>query len=137
MGRISEGGFTEAAVRAGLLVSRLGRGARRLSTFKRIREAVGRDVGLLDLPAAAAADVVRRQSAIVEQAPERALAALPDLVRTAEERRRLLDILDRLADRLDLEPEQRAMLPRFHDLLAPAPEAVPAAGPAPRRRRTG
>lgn len=137
MDRISEGGFTEAAVRAGLLVSRRGRGARRLSTFKRIRDAVGRDVGLLDLPAETAADVVRRQSAVVEQAPDRAMATLPDLLRTAEERRRLLGILDRLADRLDLEPEQRAMLPRFHDLLAPAPEAVPAAKPAPRRRRTG
>ncbi|UHC17079.1 DUF3141 domain-containing protein [Methylobacterium currus] len=137
MGRISEGGFTEAAVRAGLLISRLGRGARRLSAFKRIRDAVGRDVGLLDMPADAAAELIRRQSAIVDQAPERALAALPDLVRTAEERRRLLDILDRLAGRLDLAPEQRAMIQRFHDLLAPAPEAVPATGPAPRRRRAG
>ncbi|MFX7377757.1 hypothetical protein ABTI80_19065, partial [Acinetobacter baumannii] len=65
-GRIDEGGFTDAAVRAGLLVARLGRNQRRLSTFKRIRALVGRDVGLLAMPTEAAAQVVRRQAAFVE-----------------------------------------------------------------------
>ncbi|WP_018260540.1 DUF3141 domain-containing protein [Methylobacterium sp. WSM2598] len=137
MSRIAEGGFTEAAVRAGLLVSRLGRRERRLSTFKRIRELVGREVGLLDMPASAAAQVVRQQSTLVEHAPDSAMASLPDLVRTAEERRRLLAVLDRLMDQIDLEPEQRAMMPRFRDLLGTAPEPVPAPEPAPRQRKAG
>ncbi|WP_407529519.1 DUF3141 domain-containing protein [Methylobacterium oryzisoli] len=137
LARIADGGFTDAAVRAALLLARRGRRERRLSQFKRIRALVGRDVGLLALSAGEAAQVVRRQSAIVEHAPESAMAALPALLRTAEERRRLLDILDRLSGELDLEPEQRAMIPLFRDLLGPAPEAVPAAEAAPVRRRAG
>ncbi|GJE04147.1 DUF3141 domain-containing protein [Methylobacterium isbiliense] len=137
LGRIAEGGFTDAAVRAGLLVARRGRKERRLSHFKRIRALVGDDVGLLAMSADEAAQVVRRQSAIVEHAPESAMAALPALLRTAEERRRLLDILDRLSAELDLEPDQRAMIPQFRDLLGPSPEAVPAPEAAPARRKAG
>ncbi|KMO41324.1 poly(3-hydroxybutyrate) depolymerase [Methylobacterium tarhaniae] len=126
MSRLAEGGFTDAAVRACLLVARLGRRERRLSTFKRIRELAGRDIGLLDRTASEAARIVRQQAAIVEHAPDEAMASLPDLVRTAGERRRLLDILDRLGGQLALGPEQRALLGRFSDLLAPAPAPVPA-----------
>ena len=120
-GRIDEGGFTEAAVRAGILVSRLGR-QRRVSTFKRIRALVGRDVGLLAMPIEEAARVVRQQASIVEQDPDQALAALPNLVPSADERSRLLDILRRLKSHLELEPAQRALMPRFEELLGSAPE---------------
>ncbi|WP_336492600.1 DUF3141 domain-containing protein, partial [Methylobacterium nigriterrae] len=118
LARIADGGFTEAAVRATLLAARLGTREKRLSTAKRIRELVGREVGLLDLPASEASHVVRQQSYIVEHEPERALATLPTLVRTAEERRRLLGILERLTDNIDLAPEQRALMSEFRRLLA-------------------
>ncbi|TGD98904.1 DUF3141 domain-containing protein [Methylobacterium nonmethylotrophicum] len=131
--RIAEGDFTDAAVRACLLMARLGPKERRLSTLKRIRELVGRDVGLLAMSASDAARVVRRQAAVVEHAPDAAMASLPDLVRTAEERRRLLDVVDRLANRLGLGPEQRALLPRFRDLLGLAPAGVPSDAAAPRK----
>jgi hypothetical protein len=137
MSRIAEGGFAEAAVRAGLLVSRLGSKERRLSTFKHIRKLVGRDVGLLDMPASEAARVVRQQATIVEHAPDSAIASLPDLVRSAEERRRLLDILDRLANQLDLEPDQRAMMTRFRDLLEPGPEVIMMSDDTSRQRKVG
>ncbi|MBB5763379.1 DUF3141 domain-containing protein [Methylorubrum rhodesianum] len=146
-GRIDEGGFTDAAVRAGLLVARLGRNQRRLSTFKRIRALVGRDVGLLAMPTEAAAQVVRRQAAFVEREPEQALATLPNLVPSAEERGRLLDILGRLASHSDLEPEQRALMQRLQELLGPErlpgsrPESDVAAGrehgSEPARRKAG
>ena len=129
LARIEEGGFTEAAVRATLLAARLGTREKRLSTAKRIRELVGREVGLLDLASGEASHVVRQQSYIVEHEPERALATLPMLVRTAEERQRLLGILERLTDKIDLVPEQRALMPEFRHLLAP--EQPPEAGVAP------
>ncbi|AWN51040.1 DUF3141 domain-containing protein [Methylobacterium sp. 17Sr1-1] len=134
MARIDEGGFTDAAVRACLLMARLGPKERRLSTFKRIRELVGRDVGLLAMSASDAARVVRRQAAIVEHAPDAAMASLPDLVRKAEERRRLLDVVDRLGNRLGLGPEQRALLPRFRDLLGLAPAGISAESGVPRQK---
>ncbi|GEP04352.1 DUF3141 domain-containing protein [Methylobacterium oxalidis] len=121
LARIAEGGFTEAAVRAALLAARLGTHERRLSTFKRMRELVGHDVGLLDLPAGEASHVVRLQACIVEQEPERALETLPRLVPGAGERRRLLGLLERLMGHIDLEPEQRALMPEFRRLLAPEP----------------
>ncbi|WP_336492551.1 DUF3141 domain-containing protein, partial [Methylobacterium nigriterrae] len=129
LARIEQGGFTEAAVRATLLAARLGTREKRLSTAKRIRTLVGSEVGLLDLTAGEASQVVRQQSYIVEHEPERALATLPMLVRTAEERRRLLGLLERLTDKIDLAPEQRALMPEFRRLLGP--EQVPEVGMAP------
>ncbi|MFE1598770.1 DUF3141 domain-containing protein [Methylobacterium sp. ID0610] len=142
LARIDEGGFTDAAVRVGLLMARVGRHEGRLSTFKRIRTLVGREVGLLALPAAEASRIVRRQAVLVDRAPEGAMAALPALLPTTEERGRLLDLLDRLAAQLDLTPEQRDLIPRFRDLLAPAPDAIlaadaAAATPKPLRRKAG
>ncbi|GJE43794.1 DUF3141 domain-containing protein [Methylobacterium soli] len=129
LARIEQGGFTEAAVRAALLAARLGTREKRLSTAKRIRELVGREVGMLDLAAETARQVVRQQSYIVEHEPERALATLPTLVRSADERRRLLGILEQLRDNVDLAPEQWAMMRELRRRLVP--EQAPEAGPAP------
>ncbi|MER2266742.1 DUF3141 domain-containing protein [Methylobacterium oxalidis] len=141
LARIAEGGFTEAVVRAALLTARLGRREKRLSTAKRIRELVGPEVGLLDLSAGEASHVVRQQSYIVQHEPERALATLPALVRTAEERQRLLSILERLADHIDLGSEQRSLIPKFRRLLALEPVSQPVAAAAAtslsHRRRAG
>ena len=55
------------------------------------------------------------------------MQTLPKLLRTAEERRRLLDLLDRLAGNVELNPEQRALLPEFRRVLSAALELVPTA----------
>jgi hypothetical protein len=140
LARIGEGGLVEAAVRAGLLIARRGTREKRLSTAKRMRELIGHEAGLLGLPADAARQIVRRQSYIARHEPERALATLPALVRTAEERRRLLGILERLAEQIDFAPEQKALMPEFRRLLAlePVPAPVAAAGATPQvpRRRS-
>ncbi len=140
LARIGEGGLVEAAVRAGLLIARRGTREKRLSTAKRIRELVGQETGLLGQPAEAARQIVRRQSEIVRQAPEQALATLPALVRTAEERRRLLDILERLTEQVDFAGAQKALMPEFRRLLAlepvPAPAAAAGATPQVPRRRS-
>ena len=59
---------------------------------KTIRELVGADVGLLDLPADAARAIVQEQADIVDHAPERALQSLPALVRNS--RRSARDLLE-------------------------------------------
>jgi uncharacterized protein DUF3141 len=128
---IEEGGFTEAAVRTGLLVARRGNRQRRLSTMKNIRELVGPVVGLLDLPADDARGLIQEQSYIVDYEPERALQTLPMLVRSSEERQRLLELLDQLAGNVELNPEQRALLPEFRRVLSSTLEVVPAAGGSP------
>lgn len=141
--RIEEGGLAEAAVRAGLLLARCGSREKRLSNAKCIRERVGQEVGLLDRPAEEARRIVRQQSYIVQHEPERALATLPALVSTAEDRRRLLEILERLAEPMDFTGAQTALMLEFRRLLAlePLPVAVAAAGATPqasgRRTRPG
>ena len=88
LSHIEEGDRTKAIVRTALLLMKAGTGRRRLSAMKRARELVGKDVGLLDMPAEAARGIIREQSYIVDYEPEKALAALPKLLRTADDRRR-------------------------------------------------
>jgi Protein of unknown function (DUF3141) len=135
LARMEEGGFTEAAVRIGLLVARRGNRQRRLSAMKTIRELVGPDVGLLDLPVDDARGLIQEQSYIVDYEPERALQTLPMLVRSAEERQRLLDLLDQLARNIELNPEQRALLPQFRRVLSILEHLPPAGRSSPQLRR--
>jgi uncharacterized protein DUF3141 len=128
LARIEEGGFTAAAVRIGLLVARRGNRQRRLSAMKNLRELVGPDVGLLDLPVDDARGLIQEQSYIVDYEPERALQTLPMLVSSPGERQRLLDLLDQLARNVELNPEQRALLPEFTRVLSPTLKVVPTAG---------
>ena len=125
---ITEGGFTDAAVRLSLLAHKHGNGQRRLSTLKQIRELVGQEVRLLALPADAAQAIIRRQAIIVEHAPQEALATLPQLLRTPQDRAHLLALLDRLEANIDFGPELtafagevRQVLPRQDDRVIPFP----------------
>ena len=64
------------------------------------------------------------------------MQTLPKLLRSAEERQRLLDLLDQLAGNVELNPEQRAFLPQFRRVLSPTLEVVPTADPSsPQLRR--
>jgi pimeloyl-ACP methyl ester carboxylesterase len=136
LSRIDRGGFTEAAVRAGLLAARLGEHRRELSTMKRIRELVGHDVGLLDMPADAARELIRDQSLIVDYEPEKALRTLPKLLHSAEERRRILELLDRLARNIEVTPKQLEFISELRKILSPAFGAVAQARPASRAARS-
>ena len=96
-----------------------GTGRRRLSAMKRTRELVGRDVGLLDMPTDASRDIIREQSYIVDFEPEKALASLPKLLSTSEDRRATLDLLDRIEGHIEANPKQTALLGEIRRLLAP------------------
>lgn len=119
------GDFTDAAVRVALLAQQRGGGQRRLSTLKQIRDLVGHEVGLIALPADVAQAVIRRQSIIADHAPQEALASLPDLLKTPQERTHLLTLLDRLMANIAFGPELTAFTAEVRQVLAGTPPAVP------------
>ena len=117
LSHIEDGDRTAAMVRTALLLMKAGTGRRRLSAMKRTRELVGKDIGLLDMPAEVARGIIREQSYIVEFEPEKALAALPKLLPTQEDRRIVLDLLDRLEGRIEANPKQAALVGEIRRLL--------------------
>ena len=118
LSHIEDGDRTKAIVRAVLLLMKAGTGRRRLSAMKRARELVGKDVGLLDMPAEVAREIIREQSYVVDYEPVRALMALPKLLRTSEDRRELLGLLDRLEGRIEANDKQLALLAEIRRLLS-------------------
>lgn len=120
---IREGGFTEAAVRVALLAQKCNPGARRLSTLKQIRELVGQEVGLLALPADEAQAIIRRQSIIVEHAGAEALATLPALLKTPQDRSRLVAGLDRLSAHIGFGPALTAFGAEVRQVVSESPAA--------------
>ncbi|MGO4525167.1 DUF3141 domain-containing protein [Microvirga sp. 2MCAF35] len=118
LAHIEEGNRTEGIVRAALLLLKAGTGRRRLSAMKRARDLVGKDIGLLDMPAEAAREIIREQSYIVDFEPVKALLALPKLLRTSADRRGLLDLLDRLEGRIEANDKQITLLAEIRRLLS-------------------
>ncbi len=118
LAHIEEGGPTQAMVRAALLLMKAGTGRRRLSTMKRARELVGQEIGLLDMPAEAAREIIHEQSYIVDFEPVKALTALPKLLRTPADRRRLLNMLDHVEGRIEANEKQVILLGEIRRLLA-------------------
>jgi Protein of unknown function (DUF3141) len=118
LSHIEDGDWTKAIVRTALLLMKAGTGRRRLSAMKRARELVGKDIGLLDMPAEAARAIIREQSYIVDFEPVKALLALPNLLRTSDDRRGLLDLLDRVEGRIEANAKQTALLGEIRRLLS-------------------
>ncbi len=115
---IENGDRTKGMVRAALLMMKAGTGRRRLSVMKRARELVGKEIGLIDMPAEAARAIIREQSYIVDFEPVKALLALPKLLKTPEDRRTLLDLIDRVEGRIEMNDKQIALLSEIRRLLA-------------------
>src|SRR5215217_2444403 len=118
LSHIEDGDWTKGVVRAALLLMKAGTGRRRLSAMKQARELVGKDIGLLDMSTEAARGIIREQSYIVDLEPVRALMALPKLLRTSEDRRGLLDLLDRVEGRIEANDKQITLLGEIRRLLA-------------------
>jgi pimeloyl-ACP methyl ester carboxylesterase len=115
---IEDGDRTKGMVRVALLLMKAGTGRRRLSAMKRARDLVGKDIGLLDMPAEVARDIIREQSYIVDFEPVKALLALPKLLQTPEDRRGLLDLLDRVEGRIEANDKQVTLLGEIRRLLS-------------------
>jgi hypothetical protein len=115
---IEDGDRTRGMVRAALLLMKAGTGRRRLSAMKRARDLVGKEIGLLDMPAEAAREIIHEQSYIVDFEPVKALMALPKLLRTSDDRRGLLDLLDRVEGRIEANAKQVTLLGEIRRLLS-------------------
>jgi hypothetical protein len=118
LSHIEDGDRTKAMVRTALLLLKAGTGRRRLSAMKRARDLVGKEIGLIDMPAEAARAIIREQSYIVDFEPVKALLALPKLLQTPEERRGLLDLLDRVEGRIEANDKQVSLLSEIRRLLS-------------------
>src|SRR3954468_25067573 len=118
LSHIEDGDRTKGMVRAALLLMKAGTGRRRLSAMKRARELVGKDIGLLDMPAEVAREIIREQSYIVDFEPVKALLALPKLLQTSDDRRDLLDLLDRVEGRIEANDKQITLLAEIRRLLS-------------------
>src|SRR5918993_494867 len=118
LAHIEDGDRTKAMVRAALLLMKAGTGRRRLSAMKRARDLVGKEIGLIDMPAETARAIIREQSYIVDFEPVKALLALPKLLQTPEDRRGLLDLLDRVEGRIEANDKQVSLLSEIRRLLS-------------------
>jgi hypothetical protein len=118
--RLEQGGFAEAVLRillAGVDATRMvdARGARVA------HEAQMRHPVLKLLSQQQIKDMAREQAFMVEFAGERALEALPKLLRTAEERRGALDFVRGIVEEIgEMRPEAAAVLQRVERILAGA-----------------
>ncbi|HET6467246.1 MAG TPA: DUF3141 domain-containing protein, partial [Geminicoccaceae bacterium] len=134
--RIAQGGFAEAVMRillAAVEATRMvdARGAR-IAGEARMRHPV-----LKRLSRQRIKEIAREQAFLVEFAGERALEALPKLLRTDEERRGAVEFVRGIAEeRGELRPEAAAVLQRVERLLAGAPADAGGAD-AGARRPTG
>ena len=117
LSHIADGDATRAIVRTALLLAKAGTGRRRLSAMKRVRELVGREAGLLDMPTAIVREIINHQSLIVDLEPDKALVTLPMLLQSAEERRRLLAMIDRLEGGMEINTAQGNLLHEIRKLL--------------------
>ncbi|MNZ43898.1 hypothetical protein D3C78_615120 [compost metagenome] len=119
---ISEGGYSEAFARVAALLAR--RGELPLSLLATRQELAEDYADLLpELPPAAWRRIRGEQEIIAHYAPEQAIASLPDLLTEAEDRARLLTLLERLFKDERVQQnrpsaEQLAMLERIRSLLA-------------------
>jgi pimeloyl-ACP methyl ester carboxylesterase len=134
---IAKGGYPEAVARVAYLLKRKGEPLP-LAWIETRQELIGDYRSLLpDTTLEEQRRVRGRQEIIVDFEPERALETLPQLLARAEDRERLLALLDRVMRDprvLKVEPtaEQRAMLDRIHGVLGNDPAAAPRL-PAPSR----
>ncbi|CAG0976883.1 Poly(3-hydroxyalkanoate) polymerase subunit PhaC [Burkholderiales bacterium] len=126
---LDRGGLPEAIVRAGLLVAKAGGGKRRLAQMEGVRALLA-PTGVLE---GVSEDDFRRvlhdEAIVVEFEPAQAKRALPRLVRSTADRRKLHRMLDALADDPHLDKRQHELVGELRK-LAPADARTA----APRRR---
>jgi pimeloyl-ACP methyl ester carboxylesterase len=135
LAHIEEGERADAIVRIALLLIRRGpEKQRRLSAMKRTRELVGKDIGLVDMPGDIVREIIRDQSYIVDFEPERALATLPKILTSPEDRRFTLELLHRLDENIEANPQQTALLADIRRLLTD--DGVAQIGPSEAERGT-
>ncbi|WP_051955895.1 DUF3141 domain-containing protein [Beijerinckia mobilis] len=121
---VNSGGFIEAVIRMLILLAEA-RGTVRRDRLERSARVLTQDEPFRSLPIATRAQIIHEQSLIVEYAGEAAIDALPEMLRTPEERRKAVAVVQFVPGPLDeMEPHTFGMLQRFHHLLGLEPATV-------------
>ncbi|AOF83043.1 alpha/beta hydrolase family protein [Methyloversatilis sp. RAC08] len=126
LGKLSDGGYTEAAARLGFLLHR--HGAPMPLSRLELRVDLAKD--LAHLMPSGAPDELRRirgeQEIIVCFEPDKAISSLPTLLQRDEDRVRMLALLAALTDEprvraMQLTQDQEQMIRRIREAIAPTP----------------
>jgi hypothetical protein len=118
--KAGQGDFYDAIARMAIMAMKAGTGRRHLSTAQTALGIIAQGAGVIGINPETVRERVREQAAVVEFAPERASDTLPDLLPDREDRTRALAIFERLAETLDLNAAQQALLRDFRNRLSPA-----------------
>lgn len=139
--KAGQGDFYDAIARMAIMAVKAGTGRRRLSTAQTALGVIAEGAGVTGVNPETLRERVREQAAVVEFAPERAMATLPALLPDAQDRDRALAIFEKLADMVELNAAQERLMLAFRQRLAPqgseGGSVVVIDGPARRRRTQG
>ncbi|BBE72800.1 DUF3141 domain-containing protein [Oharaeibacter diazotrophicus] len=115
---VGAGGLPEAVIRM-MIVLANARGSVRRDRLERSSEVMTTWPPFRDIPAAERATIIHRQTVIVEFERDAAIAALPRLLTTPEQRRRALEILDHVVGpAAEMEPHTVAAMAAIRGALA-------------------
>src|SRR5208283_3784630 len=117
---IERGGFAEAVIRMLVLMAR-SRGAVRQSRLERSNLILNSTEPFKGLGEAERTAIIFEQTLIIDFAPDAAIAALPDLLPTQEERQRAIALVEQIAgDPAEMAEATTRMLGRLRATLAPS-----------------
>ena len=128
---LDEGSAVEGLARIAMLIGKAGSGHRRLSQMRTTREILSPDGQIAHLSEDERRRLLQEETIVVEFEPERAKRSLPNLLRSATERRRAHALLDWTEAQPGLEERQRRLAAELRALL-PLAGARGAAAPAKR-----
>jgi len=113
---IDRGGYVDAVARIGALMASK-RGEFPLHRLEQAGDLIHSDPVLSEVTADEARRIRAEQSTVVALEPERALETLPRLVSSEWDRDHLVDLIERAASMVELNPDQKAMLDRIRRVL--------------------
>lgn len=124
LAQIAEGSFAEGVVRILIMLAQA-RGNVRRTRLARSAQVLTETEPFNALSEPARARLIHEQSLIVELEPERALATLPELLPTADDRKRAIDVAIGIAGptREEIDPAALVTLQKIEATLAAAPDA--------------
>ena len=131
---LDEGSAVEGLARIAMLIGKAGSGHRRLSQMRTTREILSPDGQIAHLSEDERRRLLQEETIVVEFEPERAKRSLPNLLRSATERRRAHALLDWTEAQPGLEERQRRLAAELRALL-PLAGARGAAAPAKRNAK--
>jgi pimeloyl-ACP methyl ester carboxylesterase len=129
---VERGGFDVAVIRMLILLAE-SRGAVRRDRLERSAKVLAREEPFVSLGAEKRAAIIREQTIVVEFAHDRAIAALPELLRNPDARRRAIEVVEYVAGSVEeMEPQTIRTLQQMRAILG-LPGLIAAVGALPAR----